>query len=77
MCRVFHIDLVKDFAALQRGSLPFAHTHITVTVPSTGVDLNGLMTRSGLLSDHTAHYDNTSRTRPCDSPVNFNRIDKE
>ncbi len=71
------IKYIDDFSVVQRVDLPSDHAPITLTVASTGVDLNNLLVRSSQLGDHAALYCCAGKNNLSRKPLQFKNIDKE
>ena len=63
---------VSGFAVIMNDSLPSDHAPITITLSVSGVDLDGLLTRSQYLGNHAVIYDK----KLCNKPINMCNIDE-
>ncbi len=71
------IKYIDDFSVVQRVDLPSDHAPITLTIASTGVDLNNLLVRSSQLGDHAALYSCAGKNNLFRKPLKFTNINKE
>lgn len=55
------VSYINILSVLQRDDLALDHSPITVKIGRTGVDLNSLLSRTTLLGDHSALYDNAGK----------------
>ena len=67
---------MSNFSVLQRSDLPSDHAPLTVTVSSTGIDLDGLAERASSLGGHAAVLGNAGKKNLLRKPIAFNRIDR-
>lgn len=66
-----------DFSVVERRDLPSDHAPITVTVESSDLDLDGLLTRAALLGDSATRYGNAGKKPLVRKPLRYNRTNRE
>ena len=71
------IKYIDDFSVVQRVDLSSDHVPITLTVASTGVNLDNLLDRTSQLGDHAALYSSGVKNNLFGRPLKFTNIDKE
>ena len=71
------IDFLSNFCVIQRDDLPSDHGPITITVASTGVDVDSLLARATSLGDSAALGGNATNKKLVRKPLRYDNTDEE